>query len=118
MALHVETPEKTVVKKLQFLGEQDGRPERILKDKLIKLFDFGGEIDSAYLAQVNLGNRVETSVALCLRATDDVRENVLNYVDAAFSNLFSTNEHLDIIFLNDVQEVQLRSVCQPFFIRK
>ncbi|MDE1174500.1 MAG: enhanced serine sensitivity protein SseB C-terminal domain-containing protein [Parvibaculaceae bacterium] len=113
----MRAPEKTVVKKLLFLGEQDGRPERMLKEKLSKLFNFGGEIESAYLAQVDFGNGIDASVALCLRVQGNVQEKIISYVGAAFSNIFKTDQHLDIIFLNDDQELQLKRVCRPFFCK-
>ncbi|HXY99644.1 MAG TPA: enhanced serine sensitivity protein SseB C-terminal domain-containing protein [Stellaceae bacterium] len=117
MVLPMRTPKKSIVKKFRFLGEQDGRPERMLKGKLSELFAFGGDIENAYLARVDFGNSVETSVALCLRTRSGSQQEVVNYVGAAFSGLFNAKEHLDVIFLNEEEEAQLKRVCRPFFIR-
>jgi SseB protein C-terminal domain len=110
--------ESTIVTKLRFLGEQEGHPEQMLKEKLTVLFDLGRKIDRAYLARVHFENRPGVSVTLCLRAHSDGQEKILNSVSTVFSNLFNTKEHLDIIFISDEQETQLRGVCRPFYIKK
>jgi hypothetical protein len=118
MELPVRIRQKMTVKKLRFLGEQEGRPERMLKEKLAASSDFGREIDRAYLARVYFENRSEASVTLCLRAYSGDQEKLVNYVGAAFSNLFNSKEHLDVIFISDEQETQLREVCRPFFVKE
>jgi len=64
----MKNPEKIQVPKLRFLGEQDGVPERELKDRLVKFFQCDQSILTAYLARVAYTDPSPLVVALCLRS--------------------------------------------------
>jgi len=107
-------PEQVEVTKLQFVGEQDGVPERELKAKLSELFRRCCSVRRAYLAQVSYGEGI-TEVALCLRADFDSRGDTVERVAGIFSDIFGSHEHLDILFLNQEQEAALSDCCRTFF---
>jgi hypothetical protein len=53
--------------KVHFICEQDGVPERELKERLVKVFDNQEAVDLAYLATIQYSDEDDYSVALCLR---------------------------------------------------
>lgn len=54
------------VPEVRFLGEQDGKPERLLKGRLAESFKQRGEVQRVYLARVISGDQV--GIALCIKA--------------------------------------------------
>jgi hypothetical protein len=96
---------------IRYLREQSGKPERMLKARLSQVLRRQPEVRSAYLAQVELGE--ETSVALCLRGSPQA--DLLAEIEATFALIFSSKQHLDILFLTESQEMEVRAVCPPFF---
>jgi len=98
---------------VQFLGEQDGTPERLLKSRLIELFMHYSGIQRAYLAQVSAEDHF--GVALCVRNISSPDRNLAREIGAVFAEIFGAHEYLDILFLSDAQETSLVSVCSPFF---
>ena len=98
---------------VRFIGEQDGLPERLFKHRLVGLFGCEKTVDMAYLARVDLGG--VHGVALCLRAASGSRGSIIASVGQIFSLIFSGQEHLDILFLSESQESQLRQVCRAFY---
>jgi hypothetical protein len=103
---------------LRFVGEQDGQPERRLKERLTAFFERDKSVKAAYLAKVDLGMGNSATVALCLRAQFGADKGMVEKIGAIFALTFDTSEHLDIIFLTDVQETLLQKVCKPFFGRE
>jgi len=102
------------VKKLRFLGDQDGPPERELKSRLSELFRQANVVSRAFLARVLYGPN-EIAVALCIRLrTDGAEENLAKEIAQIFSEMFGQHEHLDIVFLRSSQEADLLRVCRPF----
>ena len=97
---------------VHFIGEQDGDPERLLKEALINEFGGAAEISRAYLARVEYADGVH--VALCLAAPEDPA--VVARVGTVFGGLFGRHEHLDVLFLDPDQEATLRRVCTPFHV--
>jgi len=108
-------PEELVVPEIRFLGEQDGPPERILKEKLADFFRRDGSIDKAYLTKVDFGEGTNAGVVLGLRTQSGPDRRMVEKVGAIFAGVFNTQEHLDIVFLTDDQEAQLARVCPAFF---
>ena len=104
-----------MVNKLKFVAEQDGSPERMLKTKLAMLFACSDEITTAYLARVAYEKDTETTVALCLMGNVLNAEKQVEDIQAIFSTFFNTRESLDIIFLKQEQEAELKKVCKPFY---
>ena len=111
------SPEKIKVKRISFIREQDGVPEQKLKSALVILFQDSKSVISAYLARVDYGNSEEINVALCIRS-EKVKDIKLQEKAARiFSDRFGSHEHLDIIFLRDDQETDLKKVCTAFYER-
>jgi len=110
-------PEEIRVRKFQFLGEQDGPPERLLKDKLADLFRPDAGVQAAYLARVRYGDEEEVNVALAVRAVKP-ETRLVQEVGGIFASLFRTDAHLDTVFLTPEQEFQLAKVCKPFFEKR
>jgi hypothetical protein len=96
-----------------FLYEQDGPPERLLKEKLTEMFSQNETVERAYLAMARLGS--ESGVVLGLATRSGPDEKIVTNVQAAFASECHTNEHLDIVFLTTNLEAQLTKVCRPFF---
>ena len=101
---------------VHFLGEQDGPPERDLKERLATFFRTEREIGAAYLARVTY-NDDSLNVACCIRMHVASEEDVVRRVSAIFSELFGSHAHLDILFLSQEQEAELSTVCNPFYQR-
>ena len=101
--------------KIEFLGEQDGPPERLLKDALREAFTNDAGVERAYLVRVNYGDASRHNVALFVRCPEDAR--VVRVVGEHFAKLFGREQHLDIGFLDDAQEAEIRRVAVPFFVR-
>lgn len=101
------------VLEIEFVGEQDGPPERLLKERLSELFVVDRQLERAYLARVRYAG--ESGVALCLRNADEQNPKLAEAVGAIFGSIFGVHEHLDIVFVSEGQESGLRSVCRPFY---
>jgi len=106
-------PREIHVTSVQFLREQDGKPEQILKSRLIESFKRHSDVQRAYLAQVSSGR--QQSVALCLETGHGPDPNLVREIGAIFAAIFVRQQHLDFLFLNEPQESELTSVCTPFF---
>jgi hypothetical protein len=102
-------------RRIEFLGEQDGVGERELKASLQATFRHHPEVLRAYLARIGFSPAAEPSVALCLACKDADRSRIMDDVGQVFGLLFSSENHLDIVFLNEEQEDDLKRVCAPFF---
>ena len=109
-------PQEMRVSEVQFFGEQDGAPERLLKGRLTEFFQRDRSVDRAYLA----GTRLEgqASVALCIKTQFGADRGLAEKIGAIFGMIFNAHEHLDIIFLSEQQECQLKRVCSTFFDSK
>jgi hypothetical protein len=105
--------QKLQVPEIEFVGEQDGPPERLLKERLSAAFVFHRWLERAYLAQVRYGD--ESGVALCLRCADGPYEKLAEVVSEVFKSIFGAHEHLDILFVGEKQELALRQVCRAFY---
>ena len=105
------TPEVT------FLGEQDGPAERRLKEALAVLLGLGASVTRAYLARV-LYNDKTSGVMLGL-LTDDDRdcEKLAGQIGKTVAALFNTRADLDIVFLNNERDAEIRKACPPFYDR-
>ena len=108
-------PLKIYAQNIQFLGEQDGQPERLLKKMLIDLFYMDRVIRRAYLVRASLNEKKEANVVLALRGAFHPNMEIVNKVGEIFGFVFNGKQHLDIMFLSSDQEAQLIGVCKPFF---
>jgi hypothetical protein len=102
------------VAQVRFLGEQDGPPERELKEKLAEFFR-DSTVKSAYLAQVAYESGAAPEVALCIRSESGPDESLAKDVGSVFARMFGKGEHMDIVFLDEGQEAELSKVCRAFF---
>jgi hypothetical protein len=101
---------------IQFVGEQDGEPERELKSRFSAVFKDHPRIERAYLALVIYAGETKASVGLCIKSSSSEEQTLVETIGDEFAALFGTAEHLDILFIRDDQESELRLVCAPFFV--
>jgi hypothetical protein len=101
-----------------FLGEQDGPAERRLKEALTVLLGLGASVTRAYLARVVYNDKT-SGVMLGLLADDDRdSEKLAGQIGKTFAALFNTRADLDIVFLSDERDAEIRKACPPFYDRK
>jgi hypothetical protein len=112
---HRDSLERLATSSIEFLGEQDGESERILKHIISPILKNYQSVKSAYLARIKLQGYQQTMVALCIRMNNPAREQLARRLSIVFSKTFSQHEHLDIVFLTDDQELALEKVCSPFY---
>jgi hypothetical protein len=101
---------------VRFVGEQDGEPERRLKNALRPILTDAKTVQKAYLARVTYGRSDQTNVALCLLDSSPSRTTA-ERCGQTFHALFSPQTALDILFLTTVQDGEISKVCRPFFQR-
>src|SRR5580704_7536699 len=115
-------PQQIRARRLKFVGEQDGPPERTLKARLIELFEQKGGVRRAYLARITFEGTDAHSVALCLYAGSAARilvekaeRDLVEKIGGIFASIFVRQEHIDIMFANKTQVAELDQCCRPFF---
>ncbi len=115
-------PDAIHAQHLQFVGEQDGAPERELKQRLAQSLRPLG-VRKAYLARVqysggNSAHGEESSVALCVALGEEAaeRQEIVERAGADFGALFRPSQHMDIVFLTDQQDLAVSRVCRPFYM--
>ena len=115
-------PQQIRARRLKFVGEQDGPPERTLKARLIELFEREGGVRRAYLARITFEGTDAHSVALCLYAGSAERvlvekeeRDLAEKIGQIFASIFAGREHMDIMFANKMQVAELDQCCRPFF---
>jgi hypothetical protein len=111
------TPQQLTPHAIRFVGEQDGSPERELKARLVDLFSDKPTVERAYLARTDYGDTTGMHVALCVVSSSGEDKSLVSSVSGIFADMFGTHEHLDVLFIRDDQEQQLRAVCRPFYKR-
>lgn len=108
-------------KRLKFVGEQDGPPERTLKAGLVELFKREAGVTKAYLARITYDGADSHSVALCLYGwadrglTEKAQRDLAEKIGKIFASLFGGQAHMDIMFANKMQVTELDQCCRPFF---
>ena len=111
--LSSKRPQEVQVPGVQFIGEQDGPPEQLLKKELSEQFQKDKDVIRAYLAKIKIGE--QAGVSLCLRNHLGPNQGLAQKIGSIFGMIFNASEHLDIMFLTDAQESDLIKVCSPFF---
>jgi hypothetical protein len=101
--------------RLEFLGEQDGPPERLLKNDLKRRFAAFPHVSAAYLARLKGEGSSKSGVILAIRSTTGTDVRVVQAVADGFKALFARDCALDICFLTSALEAELRQVCPPFY---
>jgi hypothetical protein len=107
--------ESIKTQKAIFLGEQDGPTERSLKTELAKFFVLNQEIISAYLARVSYAEVPGSQIALCLKGGEQNAQELVQGIGKVFSRLFNPMQHLDILFLSEIQLESIERVAKPFY---
>ena len=102
------------IRTVTFVREQDGVPERQLKQALRNVFYPSVVVRRAYLARVCYDGATDEHVALCLAATS-LSSELRDRVSFEFAKLFSPAEHFDILFINRQHEAECAKVCRPFY---
>jgi hypothetical protein len=105
--------------KIEFIGEQAGPVEDELKAKFCREFKRGPSIravGSAYLARLSFGDSSQYSIALCIRSSVGVDHPLQKRLAQVFAEVFRSDQFLDILFIRDDQEQELRKVCKPFYV--
>jgi hypothetical protein len=112
------SPETVNVPGIRFLREQDGIPERALKNALVTLFEPDERIWKAYLAVVDHGVNTAHSVTLCLRTVMGPDKKLVAAIGNCFASQFHATQHLDILFIDREQEADVARICSPFYVRR
>jgi hypothetical protein len=108
-------PELRSEPRVEFLGEQGGPVEDKLKGALARELAQFPEVTRAYLARIGFQPENKTSVALCVRSSGGNEEAIVKRVSGRFAELFNKSAFLDILFLTEQQEVDLKGVCSAFY---
>ncbi|MDH5694407.1 MAG: enhanced serine sensitivity protein SseB C-terminal domain-containing protein [Gammaproteobacteria bacterium] len=97
-----------------FLQEKEGEFEQTVKNALVPLLETLVEVRSAYLVLVEYGinNR---SVALCLDAGVIDERLIAEKVSKVFKNVAGKELFLDILFLNEMQRLEVEKVARAFY---
>jgi len=103
---------------INFLGEQNGLAETDFKKLLTEHLSRDSVIGRAYLARVNYGDTEQTNIALCIKKNGAVSDQLIPQLVGCFKLLFTNDNALDILFLDDVQELKIKEVCRPFYVQK
>jgi len=110
-------PETFTPPKIRFVGEQSGPVEDKLKMKFCEVLTQSQTVQSAYLARLSYGESPEYSVGLCIRSTVGIDQTLQKRLGQVFTETFRSDEHLDILFIRDEQDQELRKVCKAFYER-
>ena len=101
--------------RIEFVGEQAGQTEDELKTRFVPTLQQSASVRSAYLARVSYGEPSGCSVALCIRSTTGSDDTLQHRLASIFTEMFRTDAYLDIIFIRDDPEQQLKRVCNAFY---
>ena len=100
-----------------FLGEQDGPAEQRLKEALAVVLGLGANVTRAYLARVVYDDKTSGVMLGLLTDDDKDSEKVAGQMGKTFAALFNTKTHLDIMFLDNERDAEIRKACTPFYDR-
>lgn len=107
--------EELRVPSLRFLGEQDGPPERILKEQLCRLFCRFSDLRSARLVRTEIEGPGTHTVCLCLDTGHGADKSLIDAINSIFRRLAPRNVYMDIVFVSAKQKDELIHVCKPFY---
>ena len=97
----------------------DETTERELQNKLYGLFlgmhSVGMEqVKRAYLSNVQYQGVSDARLAVCLVADRATAEKTATAIAKVFENICKQGQ-IDVLFVSDEQEKQVRETCRPFF---
>ena len=99
---------------IRFLAEQTGDVENDLKAEVTRVLK-STTLVRAYLCNVQYNGSDQTSIAMCLVSGNGDDVNAIKQISNVFTQMFGSNEHLDLFYLTKAQEKQIREVCSPFY---
>jgi hypothetical protein len=108
-------PETITPRRIQFVGEQAGPVEDDIKAKFREVLADTPTVRSAYLARLSYGEPTGYSVGLCIRSSGGLDHSLQKRLVQIFTDTFSCDQHLDILFIREDQEQELQRVCRPFY---
>ena len=101
--------------KILFLGEQDGEIERELKKQLSKCFAGSIRVSYAYLVRASYKETPGVNIALCIFANAANRTELLPCLEQVFRGMFHPTQHIDMLFLSEIQLKEINQVAKPFY---
>jgi hypothetical protein len=113
----IKHPPSFSADKLSFLGEQDGPFERIFKEQLEKLFKSSPDVRRAYLVQLRHSSDPSVSIALALRTAVKETPEFVAKLGSVFESTPGVPPHLELLFLDEPTEREVRKVCHAFYER-
>ena len=108
--------EKRHEPQIEYLGEKTGAVEDDLKKSLEPVLRKYSDVSRAYLAIISNDGRKSWSVALCI-APNKEDQNLVREVGEVFHRMFGKGQFLDMLFLSDDAESELRKVCPAFYTK-
>lgn len=102
---------------MKFISEQDGEPELRFKNEVASFLRQLEEPVSAYLCRVSYPQDDGVDlyhVALCLSTNTDIKEEMVKGASKIFHTMLGAREHLDIMFVDEAKEIELKKVCNYF----
>ncbi len=100
---------------LRFVGEVDGDLARTLKYYMYATFSFFlPQVEAAYLARIAT-DCDGPPIVLCLRTDPPGDPMVFERVQSSAREILLDGDELCIVFLDDVLERRVRTVCEPFY---
>jgi hypothetical protein len=100
---------------VRFIAEQDGPVEQEFQRRLIDVLRNYKSITRAYLAAIDYGTPDTFTAALCLRALSGPDTELVKSIGNVFASIFSSAEHLDIVFIDEQQDIRVGKVCRAFY---
>ena len=100
---------------VNFLGEQSGLVEDTFKRDLILEFATRPDIRRAYLARVSFQSDAEPAVALCILSKRPDDQSVVTRVGDIARRRFANDAVIDVLFITEEQDADVRRVCRPFY---
>lgn len=100
--------------KIEYLAEKTGPTEDDLKKSLAPVLLKYSDVERAYLAVISTDGRKTLSVALCLAPEKD-DQKLVREVGEIFHQMFGKGQFLDMMFLSQDAESEIRRVCLPFY---
>jgi len=107
---------KFIARTVRFIGEQDGPPERTLKDQLAYALKQLEEPLRAYLCRVQYDSETQVNVAMCIVTESALKKEIEGAAAGAFRKIFNERTHLDTLFLTTTQKEEIDAVCRPFLV--
>jgi len=101
--------------RVEFLGEQSGSVEDLLKRDLIFEFATRPDIRRAYLARVGFQPDAEPSTAVCIVSNRPDDRSLVIRVGDIIRRRLGKDAVMDVLFLTAEQEADVVRVCRPFY---